>query len=219
MSRNNQNNLFGRILQGCRINPNAGHQKPRTGIVKVRSHEQKKKNCSFSPWTVVLSTVVMSFDYGFRWHKNRPVCGGPFPFAHPGCKNESPLSDFTANICPRPIHFGNNKTSVFYTANSTRLIRISQKRCWLRLLSLELLSLSTSSLFFILKKNTKKVQTIKTVNGIKRPYALVCLFQPWGAESRKVRSEHSVAVWFSQVISQAFPTVFPNGAFCIQPCH
>ena len=105
--------------QGCRVNPNAGHQMPRTGIVKAHSHEPQKKNCSFYSWTVVLSKAVMSLDYWLRWHKNRPVCG-PFPFEYPVCRNESPLADFTTNICPRLVHLRNNKTCVFF-AHQTQL--------------------------------------------------------------------------------------------------
>ena len=154
--------------QGCRVNPNAGHQMPRTGIVKAHSHEPQKKNCSFYSWTVVLSKAVMSLDYWLRWHKNRPVCG-PFPFAYPVCRNESPLADFTI-YAPDSFILETIKLAFFCTSNSTRLIQISKKSCWLRLLSLELLSLSTSGLFFM-PENTKKVHTIEAVNGIKRPYA------------------------------------------------
>ena len=145
----------------------------------------------------------MSLDYWLRWHKNRPVCG-PFPFAYPVCRNESPLADFTTNICPRLVQLGNNKTCVFLHIKLNSADSNFQKKLLTSLSKL----LSTSGLI----KNAWKHKEGTYHWGGKWDQTAVCLFKPWDAESKKVRSEHSVAVWSSQVISYHKPSI-SNGVF------
>ena len=190
--------------QGCRINPNAGHQMPRTGIVKAHSHEPQKKNCSFlslncSPcqklwWVLIIGSVGIKIArFVGHFHLNT-LCAG---------MNRPWLTSQPINA-PDSFILETIKLAFFLHIKLNSADSNLQKK-----LLTSLTKLGTPiPIYKWLVFHAWKHEEGTYHWGRKWDQTAVCLFKPWDAESKKVRSEHSVAVWFSQVISQAFPTVF-----------